>query len=254
MITIDEAVLSRLEQFRRKFWTWEELASWYGVSEADRTLLDDTERFGGTVDLPSVFKEGPTPHYNRWHFEVFLQRQELVPVRFVAAELAISIEQLQAVIEHLLADTLPPGINRIPQPRRSPNVLWKNFLRDVHKAFNSMRRTIFANHPAYIRLLHQTIRDELGVAVDTITTPCVENNSDTGQLIDTVRPQYFVDCITDEPVALGGHVYLDFRKPAELALDICSWKTFVQHKGLLADNAFAPKSLTSEIENHIANA
>lgn len=241
----------RLGQFSRRLWTKSELENWYQIDFADiptQRLLAETGWFAGTFDKPTTLKDG-ADHFNHWHWERFLQRRELVPVIDAAAQLAMSVADFRRVTEQFMKH---PGVSSVGSPWANDSncVVRKAFLRDFHKGFESLRRTIFASHSSYIRQIHHEISEQLGIRFET-RFDC------TDSILGETEPRsgYYVDCLTDEPVGLGREVFLEFKKPIELAPDCCSWLTFANHKNLILPYMLGNRpGLTQEIIDQLRSA
>jgi hypothetical protein len=224
MKTNDE-IQNELDLFLTREWSKEKFETWYGLDFDDpptKRILVQAACFAGTEDEPSEFGAGPFDH---WHFEKFLQRRELVPLAAAAAEWAMTVEDFRRVVE-AFRDSDAALI--VAGPGDATSIVHRSFLRDFHKGFDRLRRSLFANNSAFIQRIHREIREVLHVEV------CATKDlTDEALGVEPSRPGYRIDCLTGEAIGLGREVYLETRKPIELAPDCCSWLTFANHESLL---------------------
>lgn len=227
MTTTDQQIKAKLEQFKSRYWTEQQLAEWYELDFSDaptQKILVQVGWFAGTYESPSTFGQGPFDH---WHFEKFLQRRELVPITEAAARLAISVSDFRIVAENFSKSPLWGSVG-YPWAFDSNCIVRGNFLRDFHKGFERLRRSQFGNYPSYIQRIHAEIRDVLGVSITSTV-----DKTDQALGISPPDPGYEIDCLTNEPIGMGHEIALDTPKPIELAPDYCSWFTFAKHQDVL---------------------
>ena len=226
MIT-ETNVIHRLEQFKRRSWSEEELTEWYGLDFKDHDtirILVQAKWFAGTESTPSSLGSGPFDHR---HLEVFFQRRELVPINLAAAELAMSREDFDKVLEMVEKSD---DFLTVVKPRASKSLIHRNFLRDIHKGFPALRSMYFGSQPSYIKQLHDQI-GKTGINVKTRECPTSRYMGD-----NPVLPGNQVDCLTNEPIGIRYSVFLETSKPLELAPDVCSWLTFARFEKRLKDH------------------
>lgn len=225
----DEEVQTRLNLFLEPKWNPPEFLTWYGLDminpdQGTKRLLAQAAFWAGTYQAPSVLGPGP---YNHWHWEIFLQRRELVPITVAAAELAMSVNDFREVAERFKNSS---GFSSVGDPwaNESDCIVRKAFLRDFHKGFEATRRTTFGSYPSYIEKVHAQIASQLNY------TPA-RTNDKTDIALEEIpcRPGYSIDCITGEPVGMGRDVFLDTGKPMQLRPDSCSWLTFAKYEHIL---------------------
>lgn len=217
-----DKITERFHQFQTPLWTLEQFKQWYDLDESDEStqkVLKQIQIFAGTEGEPSEFGTNP---FNHWHFELALQRWDYVPVRQAAAELAMDVKTFRQVIEKFNESEL--GVFVAASPQATDSFVRRTFLRDFHKGFKSLRRIVFSSHDTYISRLHAAIQKDLNVDIQTILDP-----------IDK-RPCHKVDCLTDEPVAIGNEVYLSTGKPIQLTPDCCSVYTYQDNEDSLRDH------------------
>jgi len=210
----------QLERFRRRLWSQAEMTNWYCLDFDDdgtKRLILQARLFAGTFDQPGELGDNP---YDHWHWEIFLQRRDLLPITQAAAELAMSVDQLRQVIAVLPEADLDRSFPE-PWESGSNSVIRKNFLRDFHKTFPNLRRVTFANYPNFITRLHAEILSVFAISINT-----TQDKTDIALREATVDPGYSIDFVTGDPVALGREIHIDTRKPFELAFDSCSLLTY----------------------------
>lgn len=240
----EQDIQIRLNRLLDPYWEPHEFLTWYGVDlnnpdHGTKQLLAQATLWSGTFEEPSDLGAGP---YNHWHWERFLQRREIVPITKAAAQLAMTVDQFRNVVERFQERV---GYSAVGSPwaNGSNCIVRRSFLRDFHKGFESTRRTIFANHPAYIYRVTTAIQSELGVSINPL-----RDLTDVKLETENPRPSYYIDDITNEPMGLGHEVFLDTGKPIELAPDACSWLTFANNEAILRPKLFGDRpGLTPEI-------
>ncbi|MCH7227228.1 hypothetical protein [Haloferula sp. A504] len=236
-----EEVSRRLQLFRSQEWTRDDITDWYGIdwedADTQRVLLQ-ARLFAGTHHHPTELGDGP---YNRNHLEVFLQRRELVPINIAASEWAMSKEDFIEVITTFNDSEYATIIGPCGP---SLHIVRRSFLRDFHKAFDSLRHSIFANHSSYIQRIHSVIRSRLHVSVTTIYDSTDERLDEPDR-----RPGYRPDCLTQptEHIGLGREIPLETGKPIELAPDYCSCSTYFDHQSVLENSVLGIRPAIQQI-------
>jgi len=227
MTTTNEQIKGKLEQFRTRNWTKEQLAAWYQLdfdNVPTQKILVQVGWFAGTYDSPSTFGSGPFDH---WHFEKFLQRRELVPITEAAARLAVSVSDFRIVADNFDKSPLWGSVGHA-WAFDSNCIVRGRFLGDIHKGFERLRRSQFGSYPSYIQRIHAEIRDVLGVSITSTV-----DRTDQALGVSQPNPGYEIDCLTNEPIGMGHEIALDTAKPIELAPDYCSWLTFAKYQDVL---------------------
>ena len=228
--------------FARRDWCENDFHRWYGLDFGDldtKRILVRAGWYAGDEENPSTLGAGPFSH---WHVETYFQRSELVPLNFAAAQLALLPGDFRRVVDNLRNKEEFPTLGN---PWVSKSIVRRNYLRDFHKGFKSGRRIIFRDQPAYIDFVHreiQRIMDEVITCTQCPTSRVLGEHP--------IRPGHTIDCLTEEPEPIGiGHaVFLDTRKPIQLAPDVCSWLTYAQFEEVLRDHVISlPPRLTPAI-------
>lgn len=238
---------TQIELFNRRLWSQAEMEEWYCIdfgNDATMRLVSQAAWFGGTENRPSNLRDRDC--YDHWHWEVFLQRRNLMVIRDAAAQLSMSIEQFREITDALAVSASTAQIGT-PWADYSNSVVNREYLRSFHRAFPNLQRVIFRNHSAYIERVHREIFDILHVRIET-----TEDLTDVKLGENPPRPGYYVDCITGEPVGLGHEISLSTRKPLELGSDYSSWITYANLTipGLESKFDHRP-GLTEEILNQL---
>ena len=220
---------------------------WYQLDFNNRPtqqLLVEAEWFAGTFENPTTLRGDLNDQYDHWHWEVFLQRKELVPVTHAAAQLAMSVEDFRKVAVEF---NKSPGASAVGDPwaNGSNCVVRKSFLRDFHKGFERLRRTTFGSQSSYIRKIHAEIETDLKLKIKA-----TEDETDKKLGVDPPGPGFQIDCITEETIGLGRDVFLETGKPISLAPDCCSWLTYSLYENIL--NKYLLGSRTGLDEEMIA--
>lgn len=207
------------------------MTDWYALDfedEGTQRLIVQARLFAGTEQNPGNLGNNP---YDHWHWEIFLQRRDLVPISQAAAELAMSVAQFRGVIAALPAVELDRSFpDPLEHTTKSNSVVRKDFLRDFHKTFPDLRRVTFADYPSYINRLHSQIRSTLNVPVETIL-----DRTDLALGENDPQPGHSVDFITGDLVGLSRLVYIENKKPFELEFDSCSLLTYAHFEDQLRD-------------------
>ncbi|MBL9155793.1 MAG: hypothetical protein JNK37_25175 [Verrucomicrobiales bacterium] len=246
MKTANEISL-RLDQFKSRYWTKEQFNEWYNLDLDDKPTLKlwvQAGLFAGTEGAESTL--GPDP-FDHWHFEVFLQRRELVPIAAAAASLAMDVPTFREVCEKFASS---PGAAIVGSPGESNSIVRKGFLRDFHKGFDSLRRRAFASHSNYIALLHEAIKMQLDLVVNRTI-----DLTDVALGESPPRAGYYIDCLTGEPFGLGNDVFLETQKPIQLLPDSCSLRTYACFENILRDHVLgAAPDLDSETKQKLIDS
>jgi hypothetical protein len=231
-------------QFTRRLWSASEASRWYGIDFNDSGTQAILRLSGFDGDLRSLLDQPDKEIFDRNQLEKYCQRVELVPLSIAAAQLAIKLNQFTTLLEKI-PDM--EGFLVVSNPWASKSFVHRNFLRDFHKGFPNLRRTVFSNYPAYINSIHRELRNTLGMEID------MTKDKTSEKLGELPNPGYEIDCLTDEPVAMNHIILLDTRKPIQLRPDVCSWITYARNSAYLKDKAISlPPSLLPSIIHDLA--
>ena len=96
------------------------------------------------------------------------------------------------------------------------------------RAFPSLRNTVFASRNGMCIALHAAIAADLNINFTPVS--CV-----TSEVLEPMSPDIAVafDAITMDPVGLRYQVWLDTKKPVNLAADVCSLKFYAKNEAYL---------------------
>ncbi len=237
-----QEVQDRINRLLEPNWEPQEFLTWYGLDLNNpdigtQKLLVQATIWSGTFENPSELGSGP---YNHWHWEIFLQRRELVPITEAAAELAMSVGDFREVAERFKRSS---GFSSVGDPwaNESNCIVRQAFLRDFHKGFEGTRRAIFGSHSGYIQRVHEQITKQLNY-----TPTRTDDKTDIALQEMPPRPGYSIDCITGDAVGMGRDVFLDTGKPLQLRPDSCSWLTFAKFEEVLRPKALGSCERISE--------
>jgi hypothetical protein len=168
---------------------------------------------------------------NRHWWEIFLQRERIVPTQVAAARMGMATASLNQLHAALALEGLVDL-----EHERDEDVVSEGFLKDLRGAFRATRDRIFADHEDCCRRLHQAASLEVGVAVEPLR--CA-----SARVLGQDMFARGFDAITLEPVSLSYEVWLDTGKPMSLRRDLCGLVTYVRSEQQLASIAFGDQAL-----------
>ncbi len=216
----------RTRMFWRRDWTREEFEDWYRLDFDDgptRKILAWAGLCGGTWREPGEPFEGTSDH---WEFEKFMELRGLLTVPDAAAWLSLSVPDYRRVIA---AFRESPGNDVLPAPGDSKCFVSKFFVSNLHRGFEGGRRLWAVNHTFYISKLHELLKSELGVDVETVHDAFSVECPDLESEASAVR-----DIVTGEAISQSLSVPLSFGKPIMLTIDYVSLKTYAAHEKFLS--------------------
>lgn len=224
-IASEEDVRSRLAQFRRAWWTFQEVHEWYGIDLtvkpqellAQYRIWAEHARNG---DM-EVLRDQEIDH---WLLETFLEERELVPIRQASIRLALSQEDFKKAFDVLAGKGF---ITEMERAGDYPGVFRRNILRDIHARIPELRHRIFPDYNTYILRLHEQF-ENLGIPLTSVRCSTSRALGD-----DPIDFAYDWDVLANQPMGLAHQVWLDTPKPLQLRPDACSWLTYVHHEELL---------------------
>jgi hypothetical protein len=202
----------------------------YGIKMPDDKLFGTFQSWSSRLkSRRNVLRPGEV---NRHAFESYLQYSHLMPIKIAAARLGMSADSLREIID------LMDSRNIIVLNTRdfSEQLVYETLIREFNTYFPGLQNRIFNDHNDYCRRLQEAVSSELDVTIEPMY--CVfseflkENPPDFA---------YDYDCLTGEPVGLRYQVWLNFNKPIYLRPDICSLKTYIDHKEELRPLVFSGK-------------
>ncbi|MCL4205669.1 MAG: hypothetical protein KJ000_24570 [Pirellulaceae bacterium] len=161
---------------------------------------------------------------SRYEIEAFMQEKSVVPKKWMAAQLGTDTASLDELLGRL------PDIGMRPQRYVVyADLIDRSLPRDIVSSLPSLEFVTFSNHDSFCKLVHAELRDNLGIQLEPLF--CA-----TSKLVQDDPPRYasYFDCLTLDPVCGKHQLWLDFRKPLELAADRCSKLLYAHNREELA--------------------
>ncbi len=166
---------------------------------------------------------------DRFAFESFLQFSQLLPFRYAAARLGMTEASLREILDKMSAE----GILSYNMTQDTQGTVSKRLVDDFVQFFPRLSREMPDEHSEYCRRLHETLRTELNIEIESLICDTSK------QFRDEPREYaYEFDMLTSEPVSVKYQLWLDIGKPVSLKPDVFSVKTFFSHKKLLKNHLF----------------
>lgn len=220
-------ITQRLKNLKREFVSPELIASIYGLELTEDSALG--KRFaawaGRHYRRDSVVFDEEKIH--RWRLETYLQREQLVPVKWAAVQQGMSESSFREVTTKLVASHL---LDWEPQDSQ---VIRESDLKGIRDNFEDLRWRTFKDIQDFCSRLHRAIEAEFGLEVDALY--CI-----TSKFLDEDNPLYAqaFDALTDQPISTVYEHWLKTGKPMHLRPDTCATLTLIQHEELLGDLLF----------------
>ena len=213
-----EIIAGRIDQLKGEWCDFGTIKAIYGIdfgSESDikKKFCDWVNSFEKKRDC---FLEKKV---NRWLFELFLQKNDLMTTKQAAISLAMGREDFEKIIFQMIAKEM---IFKSYEAKLRNSVIDKAIVNNLSKCFPSLQFTLFTDRFVYIKILHDTVKKELEIEINPIFPCFAEKNTE-------YATDY--DILTDEPMASHNGVWLDFHKPFSLKPDICSIYTYCKNQG-----------------------
>lgn len=164
------------------------------------------------------------PEVHRHALEAFLLQNGLISWKWAAIYYGLEPQLLQEVVDRL------EGRGDLVQIRSgvSDQLVRQREAVVLFRAFPALRNIVFASHDGMCIRLHSAIETDLNIKVTPVS--CV-----TSEILEPESPDIAVafDAITMDPVGLRYQVWLDTRKPVNLAPDVCSLKFYAKNEANL---------------------
>jgi hypothetical protein len=144
--------------------------------------------------------------------EIFLQRQRMLPLKWMGARLGMNEQSAREILRALQAGVLP-----IVYEYFDKQLVLESFKDDLLQSLKSLRFRTFGSHSDFCRRLHEAVAQELGVAVQALMC---HTSQELGE--GNVLYAHDFDCITFEPLSVKHSAWLNFGKPLSLPPDRCS--------------------------------
>jgi len=190
-------------------WPWsgelrQDFDAWLALSPR-RTRWDD--------DRPS-----------RFLIEGFLRDQRLESTKWAACRLGMEESSFAEVLVAL------PRIGlRLRRYEVYPGLISTSFGKDLDGHLPSMKFRTFDDHETYCQFLHEDLRTRLGVTIQPQWCATSLRLADSPMGYPRAIARDF-DCITLEPLSVRHQMFLDFRKPLYLKIDVCSKLFYAENR------------------------
>jgi hypothetical protein len=176
-------------------------------------------RFRGDELVVRQTTSGPEVH--RHALEAFLLQNGLISWKWAAIYYGLETQVLRDVVDRL------EGVGDLVQVRSgvSDQLVRQREAASLFRAFPLLRNKVFASHDGMCIALHAAIASDLNINFTPVS--CV-----TSAVLEPEAPDIAVafDAITMDPVGLRYQVWLDTKKPVNLAPDVCSLKFYAKNE------------------------
>jgi hypothetical protein len=195
-------------------------------------------RGDGLVVRPST--SGLAVH--RHALEAFLLQNGLISWKWAAIYYGLETQVLREVVKRLEARgdfvQIFSGV--------SDQLVRQREAASLFRVFPLLRNKVFASHNGMCIALHSAIRSDLDI--DFSPVACV-----TSAVLEPDGPDIAVafDAITMDPVGLRYQIWLDTKKPVNLAPDVCSLKFYAQNEAHLRPHLLTgsePENIDDKLE------
>lgn len=162
---------------------------------------------------------------SRLELERFMQHNDLIPKKWMAARLGMQVASLNALLDQL---------NELGM-KRQRYVIYEDLIadslrEDLAARFPNLRLRTFGDHNSFCERHHQEIIDTLRIEVQPLfCATSTELNDEPKQYASSF------DCITMKPLCVKHQLWLDFGKPLNLPPDRCSKLFYVKNREALRD-------------------
>jgi hypothetical protein len=153
---------------------------------------------------------------DRYWLEKFLQTRELLPKKWMATRLGMTLASLRTVLERL--EKIGPVFLYHP----SPQVTSTKLPDDLWDMFPALRVYTPSTHDSFCRRLHEELEKLIGFA------PEIEWCRTAAALGERMYAKHW-DAIALEPVSVRYELWLDLKKWMTLPPDRTSLKTFAEN-------------------------
>lgn len=158
---------------------------------------------------------------HRHALEAFLLQNGLISWKWAAIYYGLETQVLKGVVNRL------EGTGYFVQVRSdlSDQLVRQREAASLFRTFQGLRNKVFASHSDMCIALYAAIRSDLNI--DVTPVHCV-----TSGVLQPEDPDIAVafDAITMDPVGLRYQVWLDTKKPVNLAPDVCSLKFYARNE------------------------
>ncbi len=156
---------------------------------------------------------------DRWWLETFLQNRNLMPLKWMALQLGMTVESLRNLRRKM--DEVGPLLAY----HVSPDLIGKSFEDDLLAELPQYRFRTFSDHDDFCRHLHDWTSERYTLPIEQEV--CMTSRH-VGRGTDYAK---YIDIITHEPLSPRYQMWLDFGKWMTLPPDRCSVLLFAAHRG-----------------------
>jgi hypothetical protein len=176
-------------------------------------------RFRGNESVVRQSTSGLEVH--RHALEAFLVQNGLISWKWAAIFYGLETKVLKTIVDHLEGRGDPVQV----RSGVSEQLVRQREAVSLFRCFPSLRNKVFASHDGMCIAFHSAITSDLNIEFTPIL--CV-----TSEILEPQSPDIAVafDAITMDPVGLRYQVWLDTKKPVNLAPDVCSLKFYARHE------------------------
>jgi len=219
--------LHRFEMLRGPWVDRDYLRAFYDLAclPGNSSLVDALARFANGRPV----EQGGT--FNRYAIELFLGKSKLLPKRWMAARMGMTVDFLERTLANI--ETLP-----VPQ---CSYVLYdalvdERLSDDLVTNLSGLRFRTFYDHESFCRQLHRALAELLELSeqeIQGMSLWCATDQWLAREVNDGDYPRRYAlhfDGISCEPLSVAHAVWLDFRKPLSLGPDRCSKLTYARNK------------------------
>ena len=177
---------------------------------------------------PEIFKEdqdekgGTTLKVDRYLLETIMQSHRLMPRKWVAAKLGMT----EACLENTISTLANSGA--LYKHYMIPQLIEKDFDDILLRLFGELKFRRFSSFNSFCKSIHEQLLKHYKIQVEPLV--CV-----TSQFLKETPTEFAnsFDCITFEPIGTKYQVWLDFKKPMNLAPDCCSTLLYSREREIL---------------------
>lgn len=157
----------------------------------------------------------------RQDLEMFFQDQRILPKKWMAAQLGMTVESMDQVIQNLWKIGM----------RSQRYCFYKEFIcktlrDDLIDHLEKIRFKTNDNHNDFCNGLHDSLNNKLGIKIQGLYC-------DAANHLNKTDFAYDYDCITCLPLGPNQQVWLDFGKPIYMCPDRCSKLYYKQNRETL---------------------
>jgi hypothetical protein len=160
---------------------------------------------------------------SRYELESFMQRQGVVPKKWLGARLGMHVASLDELLGRLKNLGMRPQRYVVYE-----DLIAESLAEDIVPHLPGLKFRTFSDHNSFCERLHADLNQVLGIKVQPLFCATSVRIQD--------YPRQFAsnfDCITLAPLSGKHQMWLDFRKPLNLAPDRCSKLLYIENREAL---------------------